>query len=108
MKLIDVDALRHTTCNSEVVRRYLQGEDVSASEMAEMFAQCIDDAPVVQTDRRTDKRGEWLKIRDDYGHHYVGQCSRCGCEPLRPFGRSTYNFCPNCGADMRGPKEDTP
>ncbi|MFZ5975215.1 MAG: hypothetical protein ACOYU3_07385 [Bacillota bacterium] len=46
-------------------------------------------------------KGEWLKIRDDYGHHYVGQCSRCGCEPLRPFGRSTYNFCPNCGADMR-------
>jgi len=47
-------------------------------------------------------KGEWLRIRDDYGHHYVGHCSKCGCEPLKPFGRSTYNFCPNCGADMRG------
>ena len=45
-------------------------------------------------------RGEWIEQEDDY-HHYW-ECSECGMgvglDDIR-------NFCPNCGADMRG-KDD--
>jgi rubrerythrin len=40
-------------------------------------------------------RGKWTRV--DYepcGHDYI--CSVCGCKCDGP-----WNFCPNCGADMR-------
>lgn len=50
----------------------------------------IDDAPSVPTVEP--KRGEWLEIGDDWI-----KCSLCGKEICYDA-----NFCPNCGADMRG------
>lgn len=42
-------------------------------------------------------QGEWIEQEDDY-HHYW-ECSECGMgvglDDIR-------NYCPNCGADMRG------
>ena len=37
--------------------------------------------------------------------YYEWKCSECGCifEDEEP----TYNFCPNCGADMRGEQNDS-
>ena len=42
------------------------------------------------------KRGEW--IDDGFAH----RCSECGKQGV---GIEYFNFCPNCGADMRG-KDD--
>ena len=40
-------------------------------------------------------KGEWVKIRDGFDNDlYV--CQRCAVMCL-----DSYNFCPNCGADMR-------
>lgn len=49
-----------------------------------------------EKDVRENVKGEWLhkKITDDY--HVTGQCSNCHER------RRIDNFCPNCGADMRG------
>ena len=44
------------------------------------------------------KQGEWL----DY------KCSLCGFEPYNPSGLETFNYCSNCGADMRGDTNDEP
>ena len=43
------------------------------------------------------KRGEWIIM--DAGFP-VPKCSMCG-EKAHMRKRSYYNFCPNCGADMR-------
>lgn len=44
-------------------------------------------------------RGEWIECFEDYRKQLAGdRCSICGFEH---YG-SRYNFCPNCGADMRG------
>lgn len=53
----------------------------------------VKDLPPVETSRR---KGHWLhkEITDDY--RVTGQCSEC------KERRIIDNFCPNCGADMRG------
>lgn len=42
------------------------------------------------------KRGKWLHKKITADFHAIGQCSVC--KEIRRID----NFCPNCGADMRG------
>lgn len=44
-------------------------------------------------------RGKW--IADGDGYHWTYNCSICGWKDGYPFNKR-HNFCPNCGADMRG------
>ena len=50
------------------------------------------------------KRGEWVLSSDGYG--YIGnpvyKCSVCGWWDEQ----TPYNFCPNCGARMKGVDDD--
>lgn len=59
------------------------------------------------------RHGEWIKMSDAYGTYYA--CSECGEELTRvnSFDRKfdvfpriesvkKTNYCPHCGADMRG------
>ena len=50
-------------------------------------------------DVRENVRGEWI----DRGKNMTirWQCSECGRRDTH-----IYNFCPNCGADMRGDKNE--
>jgi hypothetical protein len=54
------------------------------------------------------QKGEWIKKYSDYGVYY--RCSNCHKMPPNyecdyKEGAIKTNFCPNCGADMRGNKE---
>lgn len=50
----------------------------------------VDAAPVVH--------GEWIDLRQAYNDVPAVKCSACG---KVHYGLET-NYCPNCGADMRG------
>lgn len=45
------------------------------------------------------KRGEWKRRIVDSGFNADWVCSECGYRVKTDF--ANYNFCPNCGADMR-------
>nr|DAO57963.1 MAG TPA: DNA-directed RNA polymerase [Caudoviricetes sp.] len=55
------------------------------------YAEHIPTADVVEV-----KRGKW---KVDETHDYEPYCSLCGHEPI---AGEKYNYCPDCGADMRG------
>lgn len=55
-----------------------------------MFAHAEDVAPV--------RHGRWIKTVGENGITSAVRCSECSFEDNR---YSLFNFCPNCGADMR-------
>lgn len=68
----------------------------------------IDNAPTVEpfaevqyeTFREYERpHGEWMK--SDIPESVLAKCSYCGFD----CGAYTHNFCPNCGAEMRGKEE---
>ena len=56
----------------------------------------LDNAPSADVVER--KKGKWEKHHDDVV--YWWQCSECQCVTF--YEDALTNFCPNCGADMRG------
>ena len=64
--------------------------NISLSELVDTFAE-MPSADVVEV-----KHGKW---KVDETHDYEPYCSLCGHEPI---AGEKYNYCPDCGADMRG------
>ena len=56
------------------------------------------------------KRGEWIQTSNDWidgtcgARYYPIHCSICN---YSTYDDSATNFCPNCGADMRGKGDET-
>lgn len=56
----------------------------------------INSIPYTAADVRPLVRGKWMHKKITADFHCIGQCSVC------KEIRRVDNFCPNCGADMRG------
>ncbi len=117
MRLIDADALR------EDLRRFFPVEVLGGIEPKILFAQImhdIDNAPTVETPTIYEfngcdncelerPKGKWITNREyidkEFNGHYEGNCFNspynCSCCGYSPKDNRP-NFCPNCGADMRG------
>lgn len=61
---------------------------------------------VLNLDRKTetDNKGEWIKHPTFHEDFDCWVCNKCG-EEISGHENKT-NFCPNCGADMRGNKKE--
>ena len=107
MRPINADALEKTLGEWEWIRNYwteaFTGGD-AGSEFADMIehAETIDAVPSAQPER---KKGKWHQRF--YPKVEMMVCSECGNEFSydAETGVRDYNFCPNCGADMRGEAE---
>lgn len=66
----------------------------------------IDSLPTA--DVRENVKGEWIKESEHsvMGDGYMWFCSICGRREYFNFRGQKDNFCPNCGADMRGEEND--
>ena len=67
----------------------------------------IEVLPSAQPER---KKGHYIGEADGYADgelvYDIWSCSECGCYFEDWDEQPTYNFCPNCGADMRGEAND--
>ena len=65
-------------------------------------AKCISDVP--SADVRENVHGNWVGIDDEPCETF--ECDKCGFVLDDWIQGALYNFCPNCGADMR--RKDAP
>ena len=77
--------------SEELIRRSDAIKAINESCFLDEIEEAIYELPTIEP-----KRGRWIPV--DNGHHV--RCSECG-----RCGFASDNFCPNCGADMRG-KDD--
>ena len=89
MKIIDGhDVIEHAEVN---------GEDRA---FIRKLTDYIEDADVVEP-----KRGEWIVHFDDlFPEESTEECSVCHAE--QTLNGNDDNFCPNCGADMKGADDE--
>lgn len=105
MRPIDADALKEDhdmaddcpLCKQKVISCQY---DIIYTKMD--FCGWIDDAPTIEPER---KPGKWIHHKPfDCEHHNCNTCIECSCCGTW-FGADSYaqtNYCPNCGAYMRG------
>lgn len=73
------------------------------NKCAEYRSLAEDIAAVIPADVNPVARGEWEEY-DDWNDSNIYRCSNCGSEFMLEAGtpkENDYNFCPNCGAEMR-------
>ena len=51
------------------------------------------------------KRGEWVDD-DEHAEYYWANCSVCGLQIDVHENRGYHNYCPNCGARMKGADDE--
>ena len=108
MRLIDADALEEILTTAirtmQGIAKFIGAEDDPEIKM-EIKAYTdilngVKEQPTIEPER---KRGKWLwKMRDVY------RCSVCETETHvdECMEDPIYNFCPFCGADMRGERDE--
>ena len=78
----------------EIIAKFCERQAFTMTELI----RAIDKLPTVNAEQ---KRGEWIHehlASTSGGSYSVVRCSECKCS----FPMSETNYCPNCGAYMRG------
>ena len=119
MRLIDADALKEKILAERdaipktVIERYSFGVEtpnhsgVLIRGGIRKALRCMEQCPTIDPESLR-KKGEWIIMsfwKKRRGHHVqyvVKKCSMCN---FRVKARWENNFCPNCGADMRGTED---
>ena len=110
MRLIDADALEARMYHDAFeVDSDMQKWDSGCWIRYKMFENAIEDAPTIEER----KKGEWEEKtvcdEDVIEQWQSARCSTCGKYHTTPYLYyfDEYNYCPNCGADMRGDNHET-
>ena len=109
MRLIDADAFERDFTEHILpilIQRY--GEEEAIRGLHFSYSDCISNIsgqPTIE-ERKT---GRWIHERVNSEHSITGNflLSSCECSECGTFCEQESNFCPYCGADMRGDKKWT-
>ena len=82
-------------------RLYEEGEWTQAISNTAYAMPTADVAPVVHG--RWEAQKYWKYENKHSIQYHTNRCSLCHCDVS---SRLLYNYCPNCGADMRGEQDE--
>ena len=109
MRLIDADALKDKLQQHHDFYVMAWGGfgkmPIGEKKRVDEITNCI--AEVVNAPTIEPKRGEWIDIEPRLNRRRVNKykrCSHCGFSWARPFDD---NYCPSCGARMKGADDET-
>lgn len=105
MRLIDADKLQKAIPAEE---DNITGMGMTYDEM-EAYNDGIDEqwkkivnAPTIEPER---PKGQWIVIAEFKDCRYA-KCNQCKVTQIFYYNKPLTNFCPNCGSDMRGKKDE--
>ncbi len=98
--LIDRDELKKRYSTTAQSGGYLGDAMSIATNHLTRLLRLIDEAPTVEL---KPKKGEWIDFNPSDPLDPRMKCSCCG-DVL--FPKTTWIFCPHCGADMRGESDE--
>lgn len=90
-----MDSGRRVNDTEKLIKR-LKAKETTNDWMNVMLKECIAEVEAMSTIEPEPKRGKW--IISHIPHSMLWECSECGFD----CGAYSFNFCPKCGADMRG------
>lgn len=96
MRMIDADKLKKSIPKTEV--DIFENCRYCTLLSDEQVLEMINKQPIV----KERKKGKWVNDQNDY----YANCSECGYQMDTHTERGYFNFCPNCGADMRGERKE--
>lgn len=112
MRLIDADALKEyldicECCDKCPNKKLNCNADCTLPDfLTDDWERIINEQPTVPPHPQR-MRGRWVEVTD--GIYIWKVCDQCGEKPLWNEWRTDRyesNYCPNCGADMRGGEQD--
>ena len=82
--------------------------DTLIDDSSEILCVALKDVELMPEDVRPVTKGKWESGAQDFQTGYTHTCSVCGGFINMYVGgaEDDYNFCPNCGADMREAADD--
>lgn len=101
MRLIDADALKEI-----MFQRKKPEHGANSTKERWRYIQWLTDYRAIEDAPTIDRpQGKWIRITDEvFADRF--ECSECGkLPPIENFEWWLSDYCPNCGADMRGNKE---
>ena len=82
----------------EIITESGVDKNAHTNKVLRELAESIEKMPAVQPETKT---GKWVFHRNDLSTLYRWECDKC-----RKFSKTDFNYCPNCGADMRGKRNE--
>ena len=95
MRLIDADKVKIES-RKHCINCTLNGTKQCKTCVINLICDRLDLQPTVEER----PQGKWIGVVYSNNRIGVGMCNQCG------VNRIIDNFCPNCGADMRGDKNE--
>lgn len=110
MRLIDADALtEYLKCLFPARGMWEIEGDTAKDAICETVVEAMEMVKNMETIKPKRKRGRWIIKENPETGWYSVTCSECGedvtstapCIGFYPNAKVTWDYCPNCGADMR-------
>lgn len=79
-------------------------EDPSYTDPLNVLSEVRDRIKALPSAQPERKKGKWI-VTSEFEDCRYAKCNQCKVTQIFYYGKPLTNFCPNCGAELRGEQE---